>query len=68
MTAFILEVLLLKGWRRGGEVYWTQDDAERAGRSLLKRKTARAVRVLPVDVTLNPVVVMPEDSVSRFES
>lgn len=60
MQAYILETLLLKGWRKGGEVFWTVEDATGAGRTLLKRKLARAVRVLPLEVTLDPVAELPE--------
>ena len=60
MKAFILETLHLRGWRRGGEVYWTQADAEQAGRVLVRRKYCRAVRVLPVEVDLSPVAEVPK--------
>ena len=60
MHAFILETLLSKGWRKGGEVFWTLEDATRAGRDLLKRKQARAVRILPLEVALQPVAELPE--------
>ena len=62
MQAFILETLLSKGWRRGGEVYWTQEDATAAGRDILKRRLARRVRILSAHVTLTPVAELPEQS------
>ena len=59
MNAFILETLLSRGWRRGGEVYWTRSDAEQTARILLKRKVVRGVRILPIQVELNPVAEFP---------
>lgn len=60
MEAYVLELLLSRGWRRGGEVYWTQEDAEHAGRQLLKRRLARRVRVLRASVALEPVAILPK--------
>ena len=60
MQAFVLETLLSKGWRRGGEIFWTPEEATAAGRALVRRKIARGVRVLPVDVSLQPVIEIPE--------
>ena len=65
MQAFILETLLSKGWRKGGEVYWTQDDATEAGRDMLKKRLARRVRILPAEVQLNPVAELPEPSAGK---
>jgi len=59
MRGYILEILLLRGWRRGGEVFWTEDDANRAGGAMLKRRLARQVRILPVEVDLQPVAELP---------
>jgi len=66
MQAFLLETLLTKGWRKGGEVFWTLEDASRAGRALLKRKGARAVRILPLQVALQPVAELPEAATPRI--
>lgn len=60
MNAFLLETLHCKGWRKGGEIFWTVEDATRAGSVLLKRKVARAVRILPLTVELQPVAELPE--------
>lgn len=60
MQAFILETLHCRGWRRGGETYWTQAEAEEAGRALIRQKYCRAVRVLPVEVELRPVAELPK--------
>lgn len=60
MQAFILETLLSKGWRKGGEVFWTLEDALQAGRHLIRRKLARQIRVLPVQVAVSPVAELPE--------
>lgn len=59
MDAFILETLLTRGWRRGGEVFWTRADAERSARELVRRKLAKAARVLQVRVDLNAVSEIP---------
>jgi hypothetical protein len=59
MGAYILEILLQWGWRRGGEIYWTLADAEAAGRAMLKRRLARQVRILSVNVELQPVAELP---------
>lgn len=59
MDAFILETLVAHGWRRGGEVFWTLEDATEVGRQLIKRRHARRVRVLKADLALNPVAELP---------
>ncbi len=59
MQGFILETLLSKGWRKGGEVFWTEEDATQAGHDLIRRRLARRVRVLPAEVGLDPVVELP---------
>jgi hypothetical protein len=50
MDAFVLETLLTSGWRRGGNVFWTVEDAEQEGKRLIKRKTAKAYRILPAKI------------------
>ena len=64
MDAYVLETLLTRGWRRGGEVYWTISQAERVGKALLKRKAAQGVRVLPVQVELEPVLELLQKAVA----
>ncbi len=59
MQGFILETLLTKGWRKGGEVFWTKEDAIQAGVDLIRRQVSRRVRILPADVGLDPVVELP---------
>lgn len=59
MDAFILETLLSKGWRKGGEVFWTRADAVRAGEMLIRKRLAKAIRVLPVTVSLDPIDELP---------
>jgi hypothetical protein len=59
MQGFILETLLVSGWKRGGEVYWTLADAQAVGSRLIKRKLARKVRILPAEIQLNPVAEVP---------
>ncbi len=59
MQAFILETLLPKGWRKGGEVFWTQEDAAQSGSDLIRRRLARKVRILPAEVGLEPVAELP---------
>ena len=63
MTAFILEILISSGWRRGGEIFWTLEDATSAGRRLIKRRVTRQVRVLPADVKLTPVAQLPTSKI-----
>jgi hypothetical protein len=67
MQGFILETLLAKGWRKGGEVYWTQEDATEAGCSLIKRKLARRIRILPAEVALQPVAELPKATAAESE-
>jgi len=55
MKAYLLETLLSRGWRRGGEIYWTQDDADRSGRAGMKRKSCRGFRILEVDVQVEAI-------------
>ncbi len=59
MKAFLLETLLTRGWRRGGEIYWTQEDAAEAGSSMIRRGVARRVRILPAEVSLEPSAELP---------
>jgi hypothetical protein len=59
MKAFLLETLLTRGWRRGGEVFWTEDDATVAGNSMIRRGIARRVRILPAEVALEPFAELP---------
>lgn len=58
MQAYILEKLFSTGWQRGGETYWTLDAAVDAGNRLIRRKLARGIRVLPVNVELEAVAVL----------
>lgn len=60
MDSFILEVLTVTGWRRGGVVHWTLDDAVDAANKLIRRRLARRVRVLRVIVELNAVTELPQ--------
>ncbi len=60
MDAFILETLTSTGWRRGGETYWTLGSAQEAGRRLIRRKLARRVRIMPVQVGLQAVAELPK--------
>jgi hypothetical protein len=66
MNAFLLETLLSKGWRRGGEVFWTPEDATSAGQDLIRRKLARRVRILPIEVGLEPTSELSSTS-SNFK-
>ena len=68
MAGYILEILLQRGWRRGGEIFWTIEDAKRAGTALLKRRIARRVRVLPVNVELQPVAELPSTGEGRADA
>jgi hypothetical protein len=60
MQFFIIETLLCRGWRRGGEIFWTLEEAVKFGRLILRRKTARGVRILPATCSLSPVLELPE--------
>jgi hypothetical protein len=55
MTGFIVERLFPTGWRRSGEVYWRFNDALAACDRAISEDCARAVRVLPLVVNLQPV-------------
>ena len=68
MEAFILETLVCTGWRRGGETYWTLDAAAREARRLLRRRLARRVRILPLQVALDPVCELPRDKMEGVAS
>ena len=59
MNGYLLETLLQKGWRRGGEVYWTIEDATKIATDMIRRKAARQVRVLSLTVALEPVIELP---------
>lgn len=59
MTAYLLESLFSTGWRRGGETFWTLDAAIKEGKRLVRRKLARRVRVLPIQVDPNAVADLP---------
>jgi hypothetical protein len=60
MQGFILDTLLVSGWKRGGEIYWTLEDAKGVGSRLIRRRLARQVRILPAEIQLNPVAELPE--------
>lgn len=68
MEAYLLETLVSTGWRRSGNTYWTLDDALAAGRSLIRRKLARRVRVLPIEVGQSVVATLPADPGGEVES
>jgi len=65
MEAYLFEILLTRGWRRGGEIYWTLDDAKRQAGAMVKQKIARRVRILPVEVGLQPVAELGAPTSSR---
>ena len=67
MQAYVLETLLSKGWRKGGEVFWTQEDATQAGQNLIRRKMARRVRILPAEIRLEPTVELPPPKPSQLQ-
>ncbi len=60
MEAYILEIGTATGWRRGGETFWDLSTAEAAGRRLIRRKLARRIRVLPLQVSLDAVSEFPQ--------
>ena len=60
MEAFLLETMTSTGCRRGGETFWTLDSAEREAKRLIRRKLARRVRILPVQVDAQAVAEIPE--------
>lgn len=68
MEAFILETLVSTGWRRSGDTYWTIDSALAAGRALIRRKLARQIRVLPVQVGDVAVATLPSVAARRQET
>lgn len=59
MQAFVLETLTGAGWRRSGETFWTLETATAMAKSLLKKKQAQRVRILPVEVNLNAIAEFP---------
>jgi hypothetical protein len=59
MDAYILETLVSAGWRRSGATYWTLGEARNEGERLIRRKLARRVRILPVEVHSEAVVELP---------
>ena len=68
MRGFVLETVLSKGWRRGGEIRWPQEDAAEASKDLLRKGPAKGVRVLPTEGGLDPVVEMPESKLEPVGS
>ena len=60
MEAFSIELLNARGWRRMPSIYWTIDDAKAAGSRLLRRRVAKQIRVLPVNIALQPIAFLPE--------
>ncbi len=60
MDAYILETLRTRNWRREGEIYWALEDAEQFARTLLKRKVAKKIRILPAKVSPVAVVELPK--------
>ncbi len=62
MQGFLLEMLVEDSWRRGGETYWTYDDALKAANQILQRRFAKRIRILPVHVNLDAVADIPNES------
>ena len=62
MNGYLLDILGRRGWRRGGEVFWTLEDAKKAGTMMVKKRIVRQVRILPVDVALDSVADIGESS------
>ena len=60
MQAFVLETLTGTGWRRSGETFWTLETATAMAKSLLKKKQAQRVRILPVNVSLDAIAEFPQ--------
>ncbi len=50
MSGFLLEALAGRSWKRDGRTYWTQPDATREARRILRRGKATQVRILPVEI------------------
>jgi len=55
MTAFLLETLAGRTWRRDGRLFWTRTNAEREARRILRRGKAVEVRILPTEVSHEPI-------------
>ncbi len=61
MTAFLLETLAGRTWKREGRLLWTRDDAEREAKRILRRGKAVEVRILQVEVGHEPVNILAAD-------
>ena len=62
MQAFLLERLFESGWKLEGPVYWTLQLATKEAERLVRRKTARRVRVRPVTVADESVAEVSAES------
>lgn len=58
MRGFILETLAGRSWRREGMTYWTQEDAMREAKRVLRRGKAVEVRILRINIEADPVESM----------
>ena len=56
MDAYVLEYLYPTGWRRRSELHWRYGDAQRAANFAIKDDSARAVRVLPVRISVDAIL------------
>ena len=61
MDAFLLECLHATGWKRGGDTHWTLDSAKTEAERLIRRKSAKRVRILPVTVSLTSIAEVPSN-------
>ena len=59
MDAYSIEILQHRGWRRERSIYWTLDDANKAGAKLIRRKVARQVRIFKINFGAEAVVSLP---------
>lgn len=64
MTAYIIERLYPTGWRRTGELFWTETTAIAQAKALVKRGFILSTRVLQVTVHSDVVFEVSEDAKS----
>lgn len=62
MNAYVLEVVVPTGCRKGGKTFWTEKAARQYAEHLVRTGKAASVRILQVSVRDEPVAAIPHES------
>ena len=62
MNAYVLEVVVSSGCRKGGKTFWTEKSAKLHAEHLVRTGKADSVRILQVSVRDESVAAIPHGS------